>query len=125
MDIAAGEYGYDLPYFQHMLDAGAVDCLQADVTRCGGFSALARVAALCDACGVDLSCTAPRRSRARRRGRRHLRHLKYFHDHVRIEGMAFDGVLTPEPGGLLRPDRSRPGLGLTVRAADLERYRVG
>src|SRR5215212_4012003 len=36
MAIAAGEYGWDLPYFQRMLDAGAVDILQADVTRCGG-----------------------------------------------------------------------------------------
>lgn len=55
----------------------------------------------------------------------HLRHLEYFHDHVHIEGMAFDGVLSPESGGLLRPDRSRSGLGLTVRQADLEPYRVG
>jgi hypothetical protein len=54
----------------------------------------------------------------------HLRHLEYFHDHVRIEAMAFDGVLSPEPDGVLRPDRCRPGLGLTVRTADLERYRV-
>jgi hypothetical protein len=46
MDIAAGEYGYDLPYFHHMLDAGAVDCLQTDVTRCGGLTAVSRVAAL-------------------------------------------------------------------------------
>lgn len=34
-DVAAGEYGYDLPYFGAMLDAEAVDCLQLDVTRCG------------------------------------------------------------------------------------------
>ena len=30
MEIAAGEYGYDLFYFRRMLDAGAVDVLQAD-----------------------------------------------------------------------------------------------
>jgi hypothetical protein len=54
----------------------------------------------------------------------HLRHLEYFHDHVRIEARAFDGVLRPEPDGALRPDRSRPGHGLTLRAADLEPYRV-
>ena len=54
----------------------------------------------------------------------HLRHLEYFHDHVRIEARAFDGVLTPEPDGALRPDRSRPGHGLTLRDADLEPYRV-
>jgi len=38
MDVAAGEYGYMLPYFQGMLAAGAVDCLQADVTRCEGIT---------------------------------------------------------------------------------------
>ena len=44
--------------------------------------------------------------------------------HVRIETRAFDGVLCPYPDGTLRPDRSRPGHGLTLRAADLEPYRV-
>jgi len=33
MEIAAGEYGYDLFYFRRMLEAGAVDVLQADATR--------------------------------------------------------------------------------------------
>ncbi len=125
MDVAAGEYGYHLPYFQHMLDAGAVDCLQADVTRCGGITAAVRVAALCDARSIDLSLhCAPQVSAQVGTVVWHLRHLEYFHDHVRIEGMAFDGVLAPEPGGLLRPDRSRPGLGLQVRHADLERFRT-
>jgi L-alanine-DL-glutamate epimerase-like enolase superfamily enzyme len=125
LDIAAGEYGYDLPYFQRMLDAEAVDCLQADVTRCGGISALLRVAGLCDARSLDLSLhCAPQVSAQVGTAVWHQRHLEYFHDHVRIEGLAFDGVLEPEKGGLLRPDRSRPGLGLTLRTPDLERYRV-
>src|SRR5207302_508555 len=42
MEIAAGEYGYDIFYFQRMLAAGAVDVLQADVTRCGGFTRICR-----------------------------------------------------------------------------------
>jgi L-alanine-DL-glutamate epimerase-like enolase superfamily enzyme len=125
MDVAAGEYGYDLPYFHHMLDAGAVDCLQADVSRCGGITALLRVGGLCDARSMDLSLhCAPQVSAQIGSAVWHLRHLEYFHDHVRIEGMAFDGVLAPEDG-VLRPDRSRPGLGLTVRTADLAPYRVG
>jgi L-alanine-DL-glutamate epimerase-like enolase superfamily enzyme len=37
MQIAAGEYGYHIDYFQRMLEAGAVDVLQADATRCSGF----------------------------------------------------------------------------------------
>lgn len=125
MDIAAGEYGYDLPYFHKMLAAGAVDCLQADVTRCGGPSALLRVASLCDARGVDLSLhCAPQMSAHAGAAVWHLRHLEYFHDHERIERLAFDGVLEPEPGGILRPDRTRPGHGLQVKDGDLERYRT-
>jgi L-alanine-DL-glutamate epimerase-like enolase superfamily enzyme len=124
MDVAAGEYGYDLPYFHHMLEAGAVDCLQADVTRCGGITALLRVAALCDARGVDLSLhCAPQASAHAGTALWHLRHLEYFHDHVRIERTAFDGVLEPGPGGVLRPDPRRPGNGLVVREADLREYR--
>jgi len=126
MDIAAGEYGYDLPYFQHMLDAGAVDCLQADVTRCLGITGVLRVAALCDARSMDLSLhCAPQVSAHVGTAVWHLRHLEYFHDHVRIEGMAFDGVLSPDPDGVLRPDRSRPGLGLEIKHADLNKYQVG
>ena len=126
MDITAGEYGYHLPYFHIMLDAGAVDCLQADVTRALGISGVLRVAALCDARSIDLSLhCAPQVSAHVGTAIWHLRHLEYFHDHIRIEGMAFDGVLSPEPDGVLRPDRSRAGLGLAVKHADLEEYRVG
>ena len=126
MDVAAGEYGYHLPYFQQMLDADAVDCLQADVTRALGISGVLRVAALCDARSIDLSLhCAPLVSAHVGTAVWHLRHLEYFHDHVRIERIAFDGVLQPQPGGVLRPDRSRPGLGLDVKHADLEQYRAG
>ena len=126
MDIAAGEYGYHLPYFQQMLDAGAVDCLQADVTRALGISGVLRVAALCDARGIELSLhCAPQVSAHVGAAVWHLRHLEYFPDHVRIERLAFDGVLEPESGGVLRPDRSRAGLGLDVKHADLQRYRTG
>ena len=124
MAIAAGEYGYDLPYFRRMLDAGAVDILQADATRCAGFTGFLRVAALCAARSLPLSshcapalhlhvdCAAP-----------NLIHLEYFHDHVRIEQMLFDGVQRPVDG-VLRPDHSRPGLGLELRRADAVRFAV-
>jgi L-alanine-DL-glutamate epimerase-like enolase superfamily enzyme len=126
VDVAAGEYGYHLPYFEQMLAAGAVDCLQADATRALGFSGVLRVAALCDARSLDLSLhCAPQVSAHVGTAVWHLRHLEYFHDHVRIEGLAFDGVLSPEAdGGLLRPDRTRPGLGLVVKDADLEGFRI-
>ena len=108
-----------------MLEAEAVDCLQVDVTRCTGISAFLRITGLCDARTMDVSLhCAPQVSAQVGTAAWHLRHLEYFHDHVRIEGMAFDGVLSPEPDGVIRPDRSRSGLGLAVKDADLEQYRV-
>ncbi len=124
LDIAAGEYGYTPAYFEHMLAAGAVDCLQADVTRCGGITGFRIVAGLCDSHGLDLSAhCAPQLSAHAATQAWHLRHLEYFHDHVRIEHLLFDGVLEPV-GGCLVPDRSRPGLGLELKRRDAERYRV-
>ena len=123
MDVTAGEYGYDLGYFAAMLGAGAVDCLQADVTRCGGLTAFARVGALTDAHHLDLSAhTAPSVSAHACAGLWHLRHLEYFADHVRIEAMLFDGVLEPVDGAL-HPDPDRPGLGIELKTADAETFR--
>ncbi len=124
MEITAGEYGYDLVYFRRMLDAGAVDVLQADVTRCGGITELLRIGALCDARSLPLSGhTAPALHAHAACAMPPMRHLEYFHDHVRIEERFFDGVLKPE-GGALRPDRSRPGMGLEFRRGDAEQFRV-
>jgi L-alanine-DL-glutamate epimerase-like enolase superfamily enzyme len=124
MDIAAGEYGYDLWYFRRMLEAGAVDVLQADATRCAGITGFMRVAALCESRSLDLSshcgpalhvhpCCAVTNSRD----------MEYFHDHVRIEHMFFGGVLTPI-NGALRPDVSRPGMGLELKRSEAARYAV-
>jgi hypothetical protein len=52
-----------------------------------------------------------------------LRHLEYFHDHARIEHMIFDGALDPVDGEL-RPDLSRPGMGLELKLQDAAPYRV-
>ena len=122
MAIAAGEYGYDLAYFRRMLEAGAVDVLQADVTRCAGITELLRVSALCQARSLGLSThTAPAVHVHAGVALTPVVHLEYFHDHVRLERMLFDGA--PEPDeGLLRPDTSRPGLGLDLRRSDAQRY---
>ncbi len=124
MAIAAGEYGYDLPYFRRMLETEAVDVLQADATRCAGFTGFLQVASLCAARSLPLSshcapalqlhvdCAAP-----------NVVHAEWFHDHVRIERMLFEGVQEPIDG-VLRPDRSRPGMGLLLRRADAERWEV-
>jgi len=123
LDVAAGEYGYDLDYFRSMLAAGAVDVLQADIGRCGGITEWLRVAALAAAeqvpfsghCGPAIhlhAATVPP----------NLRHLEYFHDHVRIENMLFDGIAQPHDGTLTPSDA--PGNGYTLKTADAAQYRV-
>jgi len=124
MDIAAGEYGYDQAYFHRMLAAGAVDVLQADVTRCAGITGFLRAAVLANTYGLPLSAhTAPSVHIHPCCAISQVRPLEYFHDHVRIEQMLFDGVLTPV-SGMLHPDLSRSGLGIVFKHADAERYAV-
>jgi L-alanine-DL-glutamate epimerase-like enolase superfamily enzyme len=124
MDIAAGEYGYDITYFKRMLESQAVDVLQADATRCGGFTGFFQAATLCEAHHLPLSShCAPALHLHAACASRPFRHAEYFHDHVRIERMLFDGV--PEPvEGALRPDLSRPGIGLELRHAQAKQYRI-
>ena len=122
IEIAAGEYAYTTGYARRMLEAHSVDVQQADMTRCGGVTAFLQIAALCEAFHVDLSghcapalhlhvaCAAPR-----------LRHLEWFHDHVRIEHMLFDGAPVPTKG-LIQPDLSRPGNGLIFKEQDAAHY---
>ena len=122
--IAAGEYGWNLPYFQQMLDADAVHILQADVTRCGGITNLLRVDGLCKARNLPFSAhCAPGVSAHACCAMETVVHIEYFFDHYRIEGMLFDGTLDPDQG-LLTPDRSRPGHGLELKREEAERYRV-
>jgi L-alanine-DL-glutamate epimerase-like enolase superfamily enzyme len=122
--VAAGEYGWNLPYFQRMLDAGAVHILQADVTRCGGITNLLRVDGLCKARCLPFSAhCAPAISAHACCAMETVRHIEYFYDHYRIEGMLFEGTLEPDRG-LLRPDRSRPGLGLELKRDEARRYQT-
>jgi L-alanine-DL-glutamate epimerase-like enolase superfamily enzyme len=122
MEIAAGEYGYDLFYFRRMLDAGAVDVLQADVTRCGGITQLLQVGALCAARGLRLSAhTSPALHAHVCAAIEPLAHVEYFHDHARIEELLFDGA-PPLREGALWPDPTVPGMGLSLREDEAERY---
>jgi len=121
MDIAVGEYGYESFYFRRLLAAGAVDVLQADATRCCGYTGFLRAAALADAWGVPLSshcapalhlpvcCAAPR-----------IVHMEWFHDHVRIERAVFDGAPVPN-SGVIAPALDRPGHGLILKRGDIEK----
>ena len=122
MDIAAGEYGYDIFYFNRMLSAGAVDVQQADITRCGGITGFLQVAAICQAYNLPLSGhTAPAQHTHPACAVEMFKNLEYFHDHVRIERMLFDGL--PElVNGELQPDLSRPGNGLIIKHADAQKF---
>jgi L-alanine-DL-glutamate epimerase-like enolase superfamily enzyme len=124
VEVAAGEYGYDVQYFHRMIAAGSVDVLQADATRCCGITGFLRAGAICDAAGLPLSAhTAPGVHVHACCAVSRARNLEYFHDHARIERMLFDGALEPADGAL-RPDRSRPGLGLELKLRDAERFAV-
>ena len=124
MEIAAGEYGYDIDYFTRMLAAAAVDVLQADATRCGGFTGFLQAATLCDAHHIPLSShCAPALHLHVGCAAAAMRHAEYFHDHVRMERMFFDGVAEPV-AGTLRPSLDQPGLGLTLKRADAQKLAI-
>jgi L-alanine-DL-glutamate epimerase-like enolase superfamily enzyme len=124
VEIADGEYADGPASFRHMIETNSVDVVMADATRCGGLSGFLQADALCAANRLPLSshcaplqhlhagCAAPS-----------FRHGEYFHDHVRIERMLFDGM--PEPkDGVLFPDPGRPGLGVEFRDADAKKFQV-
>jgi L-alanine-DL-glutamate epimerase-like enolase superfamily enzyme len=122
IDVAAGEYGHDASYFQRMLQAGAVDVLQADATRCAGITELLHVDGLCRGHlrPLSLHC-GPAIHLHPGLALEQLVHLEYFHDHVRIEQLLFDGVAEPREGALY-PDLDRPGIGLELKREEAERY---
>jgi L-alanine-DL-glutamate epimerase-like enolase superfamily enzyme len=125
--VAAGEYGYDIHYFKRMLEAQAVDVLQADITRCGGVTGFLEAGALCKAFSLPLSahcapslhlhaaCACPT-----------LQHMEYFFDHYEIESRLFDGFCVPRVDSngemVMRPDLSRPGNGVELKSADAQKY---
>src|SRR5665213_2419227 len=123
IDVAAGEYGYDLFYFKTMCEAQAVDCLQADASRCAGISEWLRVAALAESHGLQISghCAQSLHVHAAC-AVSNIRHLEYFADHARVDRILFDGVLEPQKG-ILRPDQSRCGLGLDLKLAAANPFR--
>ena len=122
MEISIGEYGFVPDTFARILSHGAVDVLQADASRCEGITGLLTVDGLCEATMTPLSthCAPSLHVHAACAAKR-ARHLEYFHDHVRIEHLFFDGALSPVDGAL-RPDLGRPGLGLTLKEADARRF---
>jgi L-alanine-DL-glutamate epimerase-like enolase superfamily enzyme len=124
LEIAAGEYNYDLLQARRMIEAQAVDVLQADATRCG-VTGFLQMATLCEAFQIPLSAhTSPALHAHLCCAANRARHVEYFHDHIRIEQMFFDGATTKHKNGFLSPDFSRPGLGLEFKSKDAAKFQV-
>jgi L-alanine-DL-glutamate epimerase-like enolase superfamily enzyme len=123
MDIAAGEYGWNTNYLSRMIRVEAVDVIQADATRCGGVTGFREAAAIAGAHPIPLSAhCAPTVHLHLGCAARALRHVEYFHDHVRIESMLFDGFRPAKADGCMHPDFSRPGLGIELKKKDAEQF---
>ncbi|MEP6682075.1 MAG: enolase C-terminal domain-like protein [Parafilimonas sp.] len=124
VNIAAGEYAYNLPYFYHMLKANAVDILQADATRCGGITNFLKAASLAEAQQIPFSShCAPALHLHAAVSLSNFYIAEYFYDHARIENMLFDGVMQSK-NGCIYPDLSRPGIGLEFKYSDAEKYKL-
>ena len=124
MKIAAGEYNYTLDDARLLIEAQAVDVMQTDVTRCGGVSNFIKIGNLCDISHYPYSAhTAPSIHATLCCSLLPAMNVEYFHDHVRIEHMLFDGAITAKKG-MLRPHSSAHGLGLSIKKADAEKYKV-
>lgn len=122
--VAAGEYGYNLPYFEAMLRAGAVDVLQADATRCGGITGFLKAGFLAEAHQLPFSShCAPSLHLHAAIALPAFFIAEYFHDHVRIENRLFDGISPPQ-NGVCKPDLSRPGFGFEFKYSDAAPYRL-
>lgn len=118
--IASGESVYGLVPFRHMLEAGAVDIVMADVFRAGGITGWLRIAALAQAFNLPIvSHLAPEISV-------HL--VCAVPNGLTVEYMPWSEALYPEvpqprDGWLQPPDK--PGLGLSFDAGTLRRYGLG
>ncbi|MCF6476132.1 mandelate racemase [Nonomuraea sp. MG754425] len=122
-DVTAGEYGCDAAYFTRMCREQAVDCLQIDAGRCGGYTGWFAAAAIAAGHNLQVSAhCAPHLHLPAAVATMNVRHLEWFHDHVRIESELFEGAADPA-GGELRPSEE-PGHGLRLRDRVAERYRV-
>lgn len=125
LDVTAGEYGWDVAYFRRMLEAEAVDCLQIDITRCGGVTEFLRAAALAASYNMEVSAhCAPHLHAPVAAAVPNLRHIEYFHDHIRIEEqLLFDGA-APARDGVLHCRDDVNGLGMQLKTNDVARLRV-
>jgi L-alanine-DL-glutamate epimerase-like enolase superfamily enzyme len=120
-DVAAGEYAADV--YEAAALCSVVDCLQLDVTRCGGYTGFQRAAAIAAAHNLDVSghC-APALHAPVAAATPNLRHVEWFADHARLEPLLVDGVPVVEHGALRLG--TAPGHGMALRSG-AEQFRIG
>ncbi|GAL85946.1 mandelate racemase [Sporocytophaga myxococcoides] len=121
INITAGEYGYNLFYFNRMLKERAVDILQIDASRCGGFSEMIKAINLAETYNIPVSTHCAPSLHLHVACATNIIHMEYFFDHYKIEKELFDGAITPV-NGYLKPDYSRPGIGLELKKKDAEKF---
>lgn len=98
-DVAAGEYSSDV--YDTARLCPAVDCIQLDVTRCGGYTGWLRAAAVAQAHGLDVSAhCAPSLHVPVAAAVPNFRHLEWFVDHVRLEPLLVSGLPATVDGRL-------------------------
>ena len=120
MEVTGGEYAWAPEELRSLVNQ--LDVVQADASRCGGITGFCEAHALVRAHELPMSChCAPSLHVALGCALPGVRHLEWFFDHQRIERMFFEGAPRPERG-MLRPDLSRPGLGLELRHEDARRF---
>jgi len=121
-DVAAGEYVSELDEATRLCTV--VDCLQLDVTRCGGYTGWLRGAALAQDHHLDVSghC-APSLHAAVAAAIPNLRHVEWFADHARLEPLLVDGA-PPVRDGALHPNPDAVGHGMSL-SGGAARYRTG
>lgn len=120
-DVAAGEYASDVYAAATLLPA--VDCLQLDATRCGGYTGWLRCAALAQAHNMQVSAhCAPSLHAPVAAAVPNLRHVEWFVDHARIEPKLLRGIPAVYDGAL-HLEHDAPGHGMTL-SNDVEGARV-
>jgi L-alanine-DL-glutamate epimerase-like enolase superfamily enzyme len=120
-DVTAGEYVSDIADATRLVRA--VDCLQLDVTRCGGYTGFLRSAAVARAHEVPVSAhCAPALHAPVAAAIPVLRHIEWFKDHECLEPLLVDGVPVVKDGTIDVPiDCEGHGMSL---AATASAYRV-
>jgi L-alanine-DL-glutamate epimerase-like enolase superfamily enzyme len=120
-DVTAGEYAADLYDARALIPA--VDCLQLDATRCGGYTGWLAAAALAAAHNVEVSAhCAPALHAPVAAAASNVRHIEWFVDHARLEPLLVDGCPAVVDGAIPVPTTGL-GHGMSI-SVGAEQWRM-